>query len=734
MINKIFKIIIAIILIILLFIGYVAYFGIETTKFNPIIKDQIKKQNNSLDINLKKVKLHLNLKKASIKIKTKNPTLILNNAIYVDLEEITSNISISSYLQKKFSIKNISLISKNNEIKKYIDFYRTFSNKSQLLFINQIIKDGNVKLNILLNFDQSGKIKKDYKITGIISDTELGLFKYKNIKKLNFNFEITNKNYNLKELVFKFNNVKFNSDFLNIKSKGKFFSIDGNVRNKKSKINKDIILLLYNNNYDNFDFSNTQFNSTSEFSFNIDKKLKIKKLKINSELNLDQLILKYKLDRVKNYINDYNNLIYFKQNKFKIEYKDKNITLDGSSEFYLDNKIKNFIDFKIKKNNKKTFFESTLDLTNINIKLDDLSYYKPKNLDSILKIKGSINNNKVLFNNINYTESKNKILINNLKLEDNKILKVDNFKLNYITKNNFKNQLSLSRKNKDYKLIGKSYDSIFLIDSISNSSSNNNFFNNFKNLNSKIIIKIDEVKLDKKNKINNLRGNLLINKNKITDLDITSNYSNNEKLVLSIKKNIDKSIVTNFYSDRAEPFVKKYKFIKGFENGNIIFNSSKINNTSKSRIVIDNFKVKEIPVLAKILTLASLQGIADLLTGEGIRFTDFEMTYVNKGSLMTIEEIYAIGPAISIMMEGYVEGKDLVSLRGTLVPATTINRTISSIPLLGDLLVGKKVGEGVFGVSFKIKGPPKDLKTKVNPIKTLTPRFITRTLEKIKKN
>ena len=94
----------------------------------------------------------------------------------------------------------------------------------------------------------------------------------------------------------------------------------------------------------------------------------------------------------------------------------------------------------------------------------------------------------------------------------------------------------------------------------------------------------------------------------------------------------------------------------------------------------------------------------------------------------------AIGPAISIMMEGYVEGKKLVSLRGTLVPATTINRTISSIPLLGDLLVGKKVGEGVFGVSFKIKGPPKDLKTRVNPIKTLTPRFITRTLEKIKKN
>ena len=149
---------------------------------------------------------------------------------------------------------------------------------------------------------------------------------------------------------------------------------------------------------------------------------------------------------------------------------------------------------------------------------------------------------------------------------------------------------------------------------------------------------------------------------------------------------------------------------------------------------IDNFKVKEVPVLAKLLSLASLQGIADLLTGEGIRFTDFEMKFSNEDKLMKIEEIYAIGPAISILMSGYIESEKLISLRGTLVPARTINRTIASIPLIGNVLVGKKIGEGVFGVSFKIKGPPKDLKTTVNPVKTLTPRFITRTLEKIKKN
>ena len=186
------------------------------------------------------------------------------------------------------------------------------------------------------------------------------------------------------------------------------------------------------------------------------------------------------------------------------------------------------------------------------------------------------------------------------------------------------------------------------------------------------------------------------------------------------------------YVDRAEPLVKRYKFIKGFEEGFLDFYSSKKGDLSKSTLKIYDFKLKELPLLTKILTLASLQGIADLLSGEGIRFDEFEMNFQTQNNQVKIDEIYSIGPAISILMDGYVEKNKLISLRGTLVPATTINKAIGSIPVLGKILVGSKTGEGVFGVSFKIKGPPKNLETTVNPIKTLTPRFITRTLEKIK--
>ena len=111
---------------------------------------------------------------------------------------------------------------------------------------------------------------------------------------------------------------------------------------------------------------------------------------------------------------------------------------------------------------------------------------------------------------------------------------------------------------------------------------------------------------------------------------------------------------------------------------------------------------------------------------------DFNSKKTEK-NVITIEEFYAIGPAISLLMEGYVVKKELVSLRGTLVPARTVNKVIGWIPVVGKILIGSKVGEGVVGVSFKMKGPPKDIRTTVNPIKTLTPRFIVRAVEKIKK-
>ena len=83
------------------------------------------------------------------------------------------------------------------------------------------------------------------------------------------------------------------------------------------------------------------------------------------------------------------------------------------------------------------------------------------------------------------------------------------------------------------------------------------------------------------------------------------------------------------------------------------------------------------------------------------------------------------------LMEGY-QSKELTSLRGTLVPAKTLNKMISKIPVIGNIVIPKEIGEGLFGISFKMKGPKGEIKTTINPIRTLTPRFIQKIIDKNK--
>jgi hypothetical protein len=155
---------------------------------------------------------------------------------------------------------------------------------------------------------------------------------------------------------------------------------------------------------------------------------------------------------------------------------------------------------------------------------------------------------------------------------------------------------------------------------------------------------------------------------------------------------------------------------------------------SSAVLTVDNFKLIKAPAFAKLLSLADLQGLTDTLKGEGITFDSLIIKYETDPTAMNIKEIFMIGPSISILMDGYVERESgLISLRGTLVPAKTLNILVSKIPVVGDILIGKKAGEGLFGLSFKIKGLPDNLKTTINPVKTLTPRFIIRALENIKK-
>ena len=728
----IIKIISILVIIIVLTISYLSIFGLNTKKFNNQIKNKITSLNERIDIDLKEVKFLFNPFNFTIKIKTLETKIIIGKNL-LELENIKSNISLKSLINREFLLDNLSISTKALKINDIILLARSFKNSPQLFLLNKIIKDGYLVGNINLNFDKNGKIKNDYLIKGFVKNGKLNFLKKYNIENLNLLFNITEKKYSLEEISANLNKFQLSSASLIIEEKKDLFFIRGNILTTEKNNHIRLLREISQNYLKNLNIENIQLNSKNNFSFNINKKLKISNFILKSEIDLKNLEYKNKKLNIEKYFPTFKELIEFKDHRILINYNLNELIINGEGDLLIEKKLEK-LEYNVSKKNNEYFFNANLLITNNELLLDILNYKKKENLASKVSLKGVYKKNKkIKFNYIDYKENKNRFIIKDLTINNNyKISDLGLLDFYFINNNKIDNQIILSKTNNDYQLKGNSFDASKMIDLMFNESSNNAFSSLLEDFNTNLMIKINKVHLDNEYSVNNFQGKLSLIKSEIDKLNIKSNFNNDKILTISINSNGNEKITT-LYSDYARPLVKKYKFIKGFEDGSLDFNSIKKNNETFTKLKIYDFKLQELPALTKLLTLASLQGIADLLSGEGIRFNDFEMTYKNNKKLMIIEELYAIGPAISILMDGYIETDKLVSLRGTLVPATTINKAIGSIPLLGNILVGKKAGEGVFGVSFKIKGKPKDLKTSVNPIKTLTPRFITRTLEKIKK-
>ena len=529
------------------------------------------------------------------------------------------------------------------------------------------------------------------------------------------------------------NGVKLSSSLIKIDKKKEQFLITGKILTDKKEFDREQLNIITAGLLKNANIEKIKFNTENDISFSINKKLKIKDLGIKSRINIEKLVIKNDLINLKPYIPALEELINFENHKIIINYTKDKTYIKGNGKILIKDKFDS-INYEVIKNNDKFMFNTKTIIKSSKLLIDFLEYEKKENVVASIVMNGNFKkNNPVNFDLISLKEKDNIILFKNLNFsKDFKLISLNSFNINYLNNNNIKNKLILIKKNSNYSIIGESFDATKLINEIMDNDDEDSFL--FSNFNSKISLEINKTYIDNVNFINNLSGVLSFKNNKINDLKLKSIFPNNKKISLSIKTNDKQEKITKFSTDYPKPLIKRYDFIKGFEDGFLVYQSVKKDRISNSLLTINNFRVIEVPAFAKLLSLASLQGIADLLTGEGIRFNDFEMQFSNKKGLTTIDEMFAIGPAVSILMDGYIESKKTISLRGTLVPATTINRSIASIPLLGDILVGKKIGEGVFGVSFKIKGEAKDLKTTVNPIKTLTPRFITRTLEKIKKN
>ena len=107
------------------------------------------------------------------------------------------------------------------------------------------------------------------------------------------------------------------------------------------------------------------------------------------------------------------------------------------------------------------------------------------------------------------------------------------------------------------------------------------------------------------------------------------------------------------YSDLTKPLLSEYDFFKGLSGGKLIFTSVIDDKNSNSSLKIENFKVVNAPGVIKILSLADLGGLADLAAGEGLTFDILEINMEKENDFLRLNEIIALGPSMSVLMDGY---------------------------------------------------------------------------------
>ncbi len=455
-------------------------------------------------------------------------------------------------------------------------------------------------------------------------------------------------------------------------------------------------------------------------SFNFDDKYKIENLIISG--NIKDTIFRINLN---NRISSLNSNFLFKDNEIVIDslYLDyKNIRLQ-----------KGVFNISNEKNSKFLKGKSKILIKNDHEKIPIIKKNFKKGEVFLLDTNLEINkNNNIKIKNLILKDTENSFQIENVSLND-KFQLNDFKKIKVKTKDNNKvNNDFIIENKKSIKIKGSIFDASILLEEIDSNENNNNFL---KKITKNIEIDFNEVITSTDIPLNDFRLVGLIKKGSLEKISAKSEFSKDRFLDISLKKEKKtNSSVLEIYSDEAKPLVNGYEFFEGLEGGNLFFTSKTNKNKNSSNLEIVNFKLNQAPGFAKLLSLADLRGLTDALKGEGISFDKLSIAYQIENGWMDIKEIFLIGPSISILVEGYFDKrKNILSLRGTLIPAKTLNSLVSKIPILGDILIGNKTGDGLFGVSFKIKGPTNNLKTTVNPVKTLTPRFITRTLEEYKK-
>ncbi len=149
----------------------------------------------------------------------------------------------------------------------------------------------------------------------------------------------------------------------------------------------------------------------------------------------------------------------------------------------------------------------------------------------------------------------------------------------------------------------------------------------------------------------------------------------------------------------------------------------------QAMVTMSDVRLKNAPLVAQLFSLASLQGLSDVLNGDGVLFTEVSAPVKFQDGRIDLPGMRASGPAMGITARGWIApGDSELSLDGVLVPSFGVNSLLGGLPIIGDLFVSRQ-GEGMFAPTYSVRGTFAKARVAINPVAAITPGVLRRIFE-----
>jgi len=243
-----------------------------------------------------------------------------------------------------------------------------------------------------------------------------------------------------------------------------------------------------------------------------------------------------------------------------------------------------------------------------------------------------------------------------------------------------------------------------------------------------LTFEIDRIYLANDKKAENVRGMLHCNTQICAAADITGLLEGETKFSFAIRRDKNNRRQLAVHSDDAGTFLSALDLKDGITGGILnltgTYDDTKPTRPLRGRFDMSEHTIEDAPILARVLTLASLSGIVEAMQGRGIAFTRMNVPFTLEKDVITLKDAKSRGDSLGLTADGTITYPGAhMDIEGTVVPAYALNTVFGKVPVIGEALVGGK-GEGVFAARYRVKGTPSDPNVSVNPLSMLTPGFL----------